>query len=60
MYLRANIAVTGLFALNKSEPVLFLQDLTIVAAAARRITYASKEAGGGARWSITAYADDNF
>jgi hypothetical protein len=62
MYLRANIAVTGLFALNKSEAVYFFAATDDSGQPLRaKCTYAVEGKPVAARWwSITAYADDNF
>ncbi len=62
IYLRANIAVTGLFALNKSEAVYFFANTDDSGQPLRaKCTYVIEGKPTDARWwSITAYADDNF
>lgn len=62
MYLRANIAVTGLFALNTSEAVYFFAATDDIGQPLRAAcSYAVAGKPVAARWwSITAYGDDNF
>ena len=62
MYLRANVAVTGLFALNRSEAIYFFAGTDDSGTPLEaRCTYAIEGTPVAARWwSITAYGDDNF
>jgi hypothetical protein len=62
LYVRANVAITGLFALNPSEAIYFsaAQDDAGQKLVAHCV-YAIEGKPVAARWwSITAYADDNF
>jgi hypothetical protein len=62
MYLRAQIAITGLFALTPSEAVYFTAATDDAGEPLRRrCTYLVEGTPLPARWwSITAYGDDNF
>ena len=62
MYVRAYVAISGLFALNPSEAIYFtaLRDDSGQPLQAR-CTYAiAGKPVSGRWWSLTAYADDNF
>lgn len=62
MYVRAHVAITGLFALNSTEAVYFEAARDDAGQPLRaRCTYVVEGKPVAARWwSITAYADDNF
>lgn len=62
LYVRANVAITGLFALNPSEAVYFSAARDDAGQKLRaRCVYAIEGKPVAARWwSITAYADDNY
>ena len=62
MYLRAQTAITGLFALDRSEAIYFTATTDDDGVRLRqRCTYAIIGTKVDARWwSLTAYADDNF
>ncbi len=62
IYARANVAVTGLFALSAAEAIYFVAMVDDDGRALRaRCTYAIDGRPVGARWwSITAYGDDHF
>jgi hypothetical protein len=62
LYTRAIIAVTGLFALNRSETIYFSAEVSDTHQRLRaRCSYAIEGKSLDARWwSVTAYADDNF
>lgn len=62
LYTRASVAVSGLFALNRSETLYFSADETDTHRKLRaRCSYAIEGKPLDARWwSVTAYADDNF
>jgi hypothetical protein len=62
LYTRAIIAVTGLFALNRSETIYFSAEVSDTHQRLRaRCSYAIEGKPLDARWwSVTAYADDNF
>ena len=62
MYTRANIAVTGLFALSTAEAVYFFAGADSAGRALKaRCTYAIEgKPVAAAWWSVTAYGDDHF
>jgi hypothetical protein len=62
MYLRARVAITGLFALTSSQAVYFTAMSDDAGEPLRqRCTYLVEGTPVAARWwSITAYGDDNF
>jgi hypothetical protein len=62
LYTRAIVAVTALFALNRSETIYFSAEESDTHQRLRaRCSYAVEGKSLDARWwSITAYADDNF
>jgi hypothetical protein len=62
LYTRAIVAVTGLFALNRTETIYFsAEESNTHQRLSARCTYAVEGKALDARWwSVTAYADDNF